>query len=446
MQNSKAHKVVIKKPSLPEYQRAMLYCPEKHTICEATTKAGKTYSHMFWLFEQAHTPPKRGAIYWWVAPIYSQAKIAFTRMKRVVDGKKGYSVNLTHLSITTPMGSIIEFKSGENPDSLYGEDVQAVVLDEVSRMKEDAFFAVRSTITATQGRMKLIGNVKGTGNWAYKLARRVEAGELPDWKYFKITADDAIKANILSQQSIDEARAIYPTGIFLELYYGIPFISSSNRFAFSYDKERHIASCEVDPNYPVWLSFDFNINPICCVVCQIINGRITVPHCIMLENSDIYKMCAYIKNKFNIPGKTKPTFIVTGDATGRASSALVKDHMNYYRIIKNELQLSIQQMKQPTVNPRIEDNQVLLNAILEHMPVSIDPTNASALIFDLEFMQMNPDGTMRKGNRNDPTQRGEGIDAWRYFLNTNFSRYVSQLHTQPDETRRPVRQPIQMVR
>jgi hypothetical protein len=36
-------------------------------------------------------------------------------------------------------------QSADNPDTLYGEDVHAAVIDEASRMKEDSFYAVRST-------------------------------------------------------------------------------------------------------------------------------------------------------------------------------------------------------------------------------------------------------------------------------------------------------------
>jgi len=429
-------KVVINKPRLADYQHSMLYCEEKHTICEASTKAGKTLSHMWWIFEEAHKATKRGANFWWVAPIYSQAKIAFTRMKRVVVDKKGYTVNLTELTISTPNGAVIWFKSADNPDSLYGEDVHCCVLDEASRMKEESFFAVRSTLTATDGRMKIIGNVKGTGNWAYKLALRVQAGELPNWKYFKITCDDAIKAGILSEQAIAEAKSIYPNGVFLELYYGIPFANSSSKFAFSFNKEVHVASCEVDYNYPIYLSFDFNINPITCIVGQVINNQLNITHAIKLENSNIYELCKVIKNKFTIPGKSRPTFIVTGDATGRASNAMVQGQLNYYRVIKSELELTIQQMRQPTINPKIEASQILVNAVLEHVPIHIDPTNAQGLIFDMEFVQMNPDGTMKKANRSDATQHSDFMDGFRYLTQLLYSHMIDRLSTTPISTRR----------
>ena len=86
--------------------------------------------------------------------------------------------------------------SADNPDGLYGEDVWAVVMDEASRTKEEAFHAVRSTLTATRGPFRGIGNVKGRKNWFYAMARKAEAGE-PELSYHKITAADAIAAGVL---------------------------------------------------------------------------------------------------------------------------------------------------------------------------------------------------------------------------------------------------------
>lgn len=409
--------IEIKRPHLTDYQKELLYCKERNTICEASTKVGKTFSHMWWLWELAHKPPKLGAKYWWVAPVFPQAEIAFDRINRTVANIKAYKVNLSKLSITTPVGGILEFKSGEKPNNLYGDDVYACVMDEVSRMREEAWFAVRSTLTATNGPVKMIGNVHGTMNWSYRLSRKVESGLLPNWRHFKLTVQDAVRAGIIKPEEVEQARLELPEGVFLELYYGIPFINSANKFAYSFNKAKHVRSCSINYNYPIYLSFDFNRNPIACVAIQYYNNHIYVPHVIKLENSDIYRLCDRIKIMF--PGANS-NFIVNGDATGKAGSAMVRDDLNYFRIIKSELGLTLGQMQQLVSNPKIAENQVLVNAALEHIPHSIDPDNAQGLIFDLEFAEMLPDGTLKKSDRNDPTQQLEALDCYRYFANRNL--------------------------
>ena len=93
--------------------------------------------------------------------MYQQAEIAFRRMKAQVTEKNFFVSNESKLTLITPVGSRIEFKSAEKPDNLYGDDVYAAVFDDASRAREDSWFALRSTLTATQGKCKLIGNVKG---------------------------------------------------------------------------------------------------------------------------------------------------------------------------------------------------------------------------------------------------------------------------------------------
>lgn len=405
-------------------QREFIDAPERFTIVEATTKAGKTVGCIVWLFEEG-LKGRAGDNYWWVAPTYKISKIAFRRFKRYIQPRSLFNANESEMTITLITGSIIFFKTAEDPDGLYGEDVKAAVLDESTRMKELSWIAVFTTLSATEGKCKIIGNVKGIGNWSYKLAREAEKGK-QNWRYCKITADDAVKAGVLKDSVIEEARRTLPNGMFLELYYGIPFINSSNKFAFAFDKEKHVNKCQVNYNYPIYLSFDFNKNPICCGIYQYYNEEVFIPHIIKLENSDIYKLCAFIKNKFTIPGQdwNPDFFIVNGDASGRNASAMVKDNLNYFRIIKAELDLSQGQMQQLASNPSIEENQVLVNAVLEHVKHSVDPDGSAPLIFDFEFAEMLPDGKLKKADRNDPTQQLDPLDTYRYFINRNLRHFL----------------------
>lgn len=206
----------IEAPTFPDYQNAILNSKARFTITEAATKVGKTYSHLFWLFDEAHKG-QEGFEYWWVAPVYSQAEIAFKRLQRKVAPTKVYQTNISKLSITTPRGTIITFKTADNPNTLYGENVHAFVFDEFSRAKEDAWFALRTTITYTHAKGKFIGNVVAR-NWAWDMARKAEAGNDPDFEYFKITAYEAAEAGILSYEEIEQAKNDLPPRVFKMLY------------------------------------------------------------------------------------------------------------------------------------------------------------------------------------------------------------------------------------
>ena len=216
------------RPFLTTYQQAILDAPERYTITAAATKCGKTASHIIWIFEQALQLKDNQSV-WWIAPVYQQAEIAFRRMKSQVSEKDFFISNESKLTLILPNGARIEFKSGEKPDNLYGDDVYAAVVDEASRMREESWYALRSTLTATKGKCKLIGNVKGKKNWFYKLGERARLGEA-DYKFFKITAYDAAKEGILDVEEIEQAKRDLPEFVFKELYLAEPGDDNSNPF------------------------------------------------------------------------------------------------------------------------------------------------------------------------------------------------------------------------
>lgn len=211
----------ITKPKLTTYQEEILYSSKRFTITEAGTKTGKTFSHIFWLFQQAHDKEKvkPGHHYWWVAPVDKQAAIAYNRMAAKVKGKAGYKLyeSKGDYKIVTPLQSIIEFKSAQNPDNLYGEDVYAAVFDEFTRAKKDAWNALRSTLTATEAPCKLIGNFKGIANWGHQLSLKAKEPD-SEYEYFKITCWDAVRAGVLSEKEVIQAQKDLTEEVFLALY------------------------------------------------------------------------------------------------------------------------------------------------------------------------------------------------------------------------------------
>jgi predicted phage terminase large subunit-like protein len=138
-----------------------------------------------------------------------------------------YSSNATEMTITLLNGSVIWFKTARDADALYGEDVYAAVIDEATRVSAESWHAVRSTLTATRGPLRIIGNVKGTDNWAYALARKAQAGA-PGWHYSKLTAWDAVAGGILDRAEVEDAKAVLPADVFAELYLAEP--SDRTRF------------------------------------------------------------------------------------------------------------------------------------------------------------------------------------------------------------------------
>lgn len=243
--------IIYKRPKLYPKQQAAFFHTKRYGLIEASTKAGKTVGGMAWLTEQA-IMGRAGQNYWWVAPVYPQAEIAYSRMKRgLTQGFVTYS-NDTDKRLRLPNGAEIWFKSGEKPDNLYGDDVFSVVMDEASRAREEAYFAVRSTLTKTRGPFRAVGNVKGRHNWFYRMSRRAENGD-PDMEFHRIIAADAVAAGVLSAEEIEDAKRNLPENVFRELYLAEPSDDGGNPFGYA-----AIQKCirELSTKPPKWWGID----------------------------------------------------------------------------------------------------------------------------------------------------------------------------------------------
>jgi hypothetical protein len=160
-----------------------------------------------------------------------------------------------------------------------------------------------------------------------------------------------------------------------------------------------------------------------CAVVQHYNETIYVIEQIKLSNSNIYEMCKYIKMHY-----PDYLYMVTGDASGKRNDALVKDNLNFYTVIQNELRVGMGQLKIPSVNPKLEENQVLVNSILSHYKVQVHPEKGKGLIFDMEHVRVNPDGSIKKANRADATQQSDALDCFRYYINTFHRSFLRFSH------------------
>lgn len=216
------------RPRLYPKQEAAIFTSARYSVIEASTKSGKSAGCMVWLLEKA-MQGKEGQAYWWCAPTYAQALMIFRRMKRALPADI-WKANETENTLTLANGAVIFFRSTDNPDNLYGEDCYAAVLDEASRIKEASWHAVRSTLTATRGPVRIIGNVRGRANWHYKLARVAQAGEDPNYHYAKLTAYDAVDGGVLELDEVEDAKRVLPRAVFDELYLAIPSESGANPF------------------------------------------------------------------------------------------------------------------------------------------------------------------------------------------------------------------------
>ncbi|HDZ14375.1 MAG TPA: hypothetical protein ENH60_05690, partial [Pricia sp.] len=214
--------LLIEEPILTGYQDRILNSDARFSVVIASTKVGKTFMMIWWLFKLANSPQdKRGNHYFWLSPIADTSRMAYRNMKDIIAGANGFKTNEQLMSIECPNGSIIRFVSADNPHSLYGREAHGVVYDEFSRVdNKDAWNAIRSTMIYTQAPAKLIGNYVNRA-WVNDMIALAENPDEPDYEFHRITAYDAVDAGILAAEEIERAKREYTKAEFDELFLGI---------------------------------------------------------------------------------------------------------------------------------------------------------------------------------------------------------------------------------
>lgn len=209
------------------------------------------------------------------------------------------------------------------------------------------------------------------------------------------------------------------------------------KFAYNFSREKHVKNympalietygVPYNPEYVVWLSFDFNVDPMTCTAMQKYSDILFVLKCFRLRNSGTEEICDVIRAYF----QKGTVFYVTGDASGEARSTMASDGSHNYTIIQKKLKLQDQQLFIPTKNPDIKKNRTLLNYVLKHHEVWIqegqeycDP-DGKGLIYDLTYVEIK-DGEMAKDRTTDK-KKADFLDNFRYYINIDFANFLEDL-------------------
>lgn len=317
-------------------------------------------------------------------------------------------------------GGRVDFWSLEKPETIRGRKYKRVVVDEVAVVKNFKKIwtkILRPTLTDLKGDGFFLSTPQGKNNYFFDMDE-MEKKQPKKWKSFYFPS---VSNPHLDPAEIEEARLELDPLTFAQEYLASFITENLSAWAYCYDEKKHVGSTLLNRKKEVYLSFDFNRNPITCFVGQHDETTIYGIEQIKLATSNIYELCDYINAKY-----AGCMFIVTGDATGQGTSALVEDNLNYYTIIKSKLRLTVNQFKVPTQNPKVKENRVTVNAVLHNRKVILDKDNCKGLIFDLEHAQMLPNGDLDKTDRKDPTKQLDALDCFRYYCNAFWKKELKK--------------------
>lgn len=203
------------------------------------------------------------------------------------------------------------------------------------------------------------------------------------------------------------------------------FAKPANVFAYAFDEKKHHRDIGYDSSHELFVSFDFNVEPITCLLEQHDVDWCHIFKEYRLLNSDIWALTDHL-----IVNHAEAFFMITGDATGRARSAISKGNRNYYQVIRQQLQLSTTQIRVPKANPSVRNTRVLSNALLaKHPAYFINIKACPHLTLDLNGVVVTDTGDIDKHADKRKTHL---LDCWRYsnwtwhrdFLDNSLYQYL----------------------
>ncbi len=201
------------------------------------------------------------------------------------------------------------------------------------------------------------------------------------------------------------------------LYYQIYVLADwgvmdkTNKFFYEWDNDKHIDDSIDYIDDVLWFSFDFNVDPMTCIVAQSPDrDTLHILDEIRMNNSSIHSVTDYIKAKY------KDYFwVVTGDASGRGRTGTTRQKLSYWQIIKKELYLGGAQIKVRSQNLGHISSRILCNAVLEHKNFKIHP-RCKELINDCKGAKIDENQKLFKTAKSGL----HFADCGRYIIDTNF--------------------------
>jgi len=188
-------------------------------------------------------------------------------------------------------------------------------------------------------------------------------------------------------------------------------------FAPAFDQERHVKPCAFIPERPVFISFDFNIDPFAAIYYHLWrDGEGWHMHIFdeeTIKGGTVDEMCDRIRYKY---GVKMATVTITGDYNGNNSNMVTPDKASAYLQIKRKLKLTDNNFDLRP-NPMHTNSREHCNYVLHHFPdFRIDPKCLN-LTRDLRTVEVDENQSIKKRDRSKSEQRADHLDAWRYAIN-----------------------------
>lgn len=285
-------------------------CPKRFRVLVAGRRFGKTQLALIELIRSVWSSPASAA--WYVAPTYRQAKrIAWQRLKDLLSGSE-IAINETDLSIRIKNAGSISLRGADNYDSLRGNSLNFVVLDEFAAMKPQVWSeALRPALADRQGGALFIGTPQGH-NHLYD--RFQYAQSHPDWAAFHFKTIDG--GNV-TQAELRSAAEELDERLYRQEFEASFESTAIGRAYYAFRRAVNLRPCQYTPGANLIWSLDFNVNPMCSVIAQRDGETTEVLDELILPDANTFLACERFWQLVQHYSHNRPfTIDIYGDASG----------------------------------------------------------------------------------------------------------------------------------
>jgi hypothetical protein len=319
---------------------------------------------------------------------------------------------------THPNGSTILFK-GENYDQdkegfwLRGLEVNGFLFEEINECMEQtldlAFSRAGRWECTPRPKPVILATANPSNNW---LKSRVydhwRAGTLPEkWMYIpaKVTDNPHLTEDYLEQLKY------LPRYKYMSLVEGDwdVQLKVGGEFYKCFELDKHVGKVKYNPDLPLHVSWDDNVNPYLPAGIFQIEGmefKMIKEFAGVNPNNTIKAVCREIIREYG--NVHRGGMFIYGDATANKEDTKIEKGMNFYRIIMQELKQFRPQSRVLTHNPSVMQRGDFINTILEkniyNIKIVIDES-CKHTINDFIGTKEAADGTKLKELTADPVTR-----------------------------------------
>lgn len=321
----------------------------------------------------------------------------------------------------------IDFRSADRPENWEGFGYHIIFLNEAGIILEDDYLfdnaVLPMLVDFPNAKLIAAGVPKGKRhkNGVHKFYK-LYLDALHDKVNYRILKFTGKNNPFISREELDKIASMMDIHTRQQEIDGEFVDITEKKFLYSFDESKHvIEGYKPNIHLPIMVSFDFNKDPMTALLGQ----QTDIWTCyafdeIEMNSGSTPEICEIVQAKYP---QFKDKVQVTGDATGRNRSALVKGNLNHYTIIKDAFNLLDRDIQVPTSNLAHKDSRILCNSVLQNAKVFITK-NCQKTINDIHAGNVDETGELVKNQ-----QIGlHHFDTFRYLLHAFYPDFIKDFH------------------